>query len=162
MNDQLNGFTVHNQSTARKVTTADRIVATDQTGNVQVLQVLLIRDDTIVCALSTDKPGKYRKITLGFNKVESDLPVLSGGSTYQLYVPEGSEAPVQVVDAPIVEQPAKKRGRNIEGPTKLDKCKQLFATNPGADKLTMMALFQSEAGCTVQGSSTYWYLCKKG
>jgi len=47
------------------------------------------------------------------------------------------------------------------GTSKLDKCKQIYTSNRGVSRQTMIGMFVSMAGCTPAGAGTYYNTCMK-
>jgi len=109
---------------------------------------LLKKSDLIVLVSAGEQAGKKVRLPLTF-------PCTVDGVEYVVDAPE----PVAAEDV----KPKKAGPKRGEGPTKLDKCKAIFAEYKGKDflKSTVVQRFIDEAACTPAGANTYFLLCKK-
>lgn len=110
---------------------------------------LLKKKDCIVAVSAGPKTGTKVRLPLTF-------PCTVDGVEYV------ADIPVAGVDAPEPAVKAKRQRAEPGQPTKIEKCRALFAANPGIDKPAMIKLFVEQAGCTPQGANTYFITCKKG
>lgn len=132
----------------------------------RVLTVLLVRNDHVIAQYLTGvKTGSKRVIK--FPAFAGVAPQIDG-VTFDVYTADElrtpSTAPVKPSEpdgAAAAAEPAIKKKRG-EGPTKMSKCREIYAANPGLDKIAMKALFVSDAGCTVMGANTYLLTIMKG
>lgn len=134
----------------RVITSQDKLVRMDPTGEQTVINILLTRRTNLICR----EQGGTKKFELLFTtwtQEDPRFPLLHNGSTYRLFVPVG---------AATAAAPAAKREKPAKGESKLDKCRAIFKANASLDKAAIKKLF-IEAGCTEGGANTYYLMIKK-
>ena len=153
--------------------TNDRLME-KRTGEAEerLLTVLLVRNDHVIAQYLTGvKTGSKRVIK--FPAFAGTPPVINDVQ-FTVYMPEGlkSTAPIAATEQAdsavaageeaIAAEPLVAKKKRGEGPTKMSKCREIYAANPGLNKVDMKALFVSEAGCTIMGANTYLLTIMKG
>jgi hypothetical protein len=113
-------------------------------------KILLVRDDHVIVLVSST--GKKERL-------ERTFPQQWNGVTLHYDMPEGHDLPPAQTAEEAGEnaaEPPKKRGRQMEGETKMQKCRRIFAEMNGKPKADIVARFISDAGCTAGGANTYY------
>lgn len=117
--------------------------------------VLLVRKDHIIVRERDNKDARKLQLPLAWGKDGHVQPTLSEHPLH-LYAVVGDTPTLALAKA-------KKAGpRRGEGPTKMDRCREIFKANPTADKATLIKMFVEEAKCTPAGANTYHNTLKKG
>jgi hypothetical protein len=132
----------------RVITSQDKLVRMDPTGEETVVNILLTRRTNLICR-TEGAPNKFELFFTTWSQ-EDGVPLIHAGSTFRLFVPVGAAA------APV----AAKREKPAKGESKLDKCRAIFKANASLDKVAIKKLF-IEAGCTEGGANTYYLMIKK-
>ena len=132
----------------------DRLVFMSISGDSAVLEVILPKKNGVVArVLESDahdmEVGKKYVMPVAYHD-GWPKPIASG--QVQLYRKPG--------EASAAVKPAR-TPRPVNGETKIAKCRAIFAANKGMSKAEVVALFISQAECTVQGANTYSVTCAK-
>lgn len=119
------------------------------------LEILLVRNTHVIAREAGKKDAKKLELPLAWGK-DGHMNLEIAPYPLHLYSAVGK---VPQLAAAVG---AKKAGpKRKEGPTKMDKCRELFAANPTLDKAAMVKLFIDEAECTPAGAVTYWSTINK-
>lgn len=89
------------------------------------------------------------------------------GDIYPGFPAQGELDVLCGISEPVVEvapaKPAKaaKAVKQVEGKTKLERARELFAAAPDKSRAAIIALFMAELGMTKSGASTYFYTAQQ-
>lgn len=150
---ELQGYEPYVANQPREIKTADKLVRISKDGKETVINILLTRDNRIICRAAEGDAPKFELYVTTWTQ-EDGMPMINGGLMWKLYVPVGSKAPE---GAPV----EAKRERPAKGESKLDKCRAIFKANAGLDKAAMKKLFVEQGGCTEGGANTYYLTISK-
>ncbi len=148
----LQGYEPYADNAPRPITTRDKLVRIGKDGAEAVINILLTRDNRIICRAAEGDAPKFELFVTTWTQ-EDGKPLINGGMLWKLYVPQGSAAPA--VDA------APKRERPQKGESKLDKCRAIYAANKHLDRAAIKKMFVEQAGCTEGGANTYYLTISK-
>lgn len=109
--------------------------------------ILLLRPGhCVVKVVAGPMAGQKIRLPLTF-------PAVVDGVTYHVDVPD---------QQPTAPKLTSKRVRPVAGqPTKMDKCRKLFADNRSKPKNEIVEMFVNQAGCTAAGANTYYITLRK-
>lgn len=150
---ELQGYEPYVANQPREIKTADKLVRIGLDGKETVINILLTRDNRLICRAAEGSAPKFELFFTSWTQ-EDGKPLINGGVMWKLYVPLGSKAdPAAPAET--------KRVKPAKGESKLDKCRAIFKANAGLDKVAMKKLFVEQGGCTEGGANTYYLTISK-
>lgn len=132
----------------------DRLIYMALTGDESLLEVIMTRKNGVIARV-LESDGDFKvgaKFVMPVQYTDGWPKPINGGQV-QLFHKPGAE--VNEV------KPRAVRARADGGETKIAKCRAIYAANKGKSKAEVVALFISQAECTVQGANTYYITCAK-